>query len=712
MLRLAAVRRRVYDRVRPAMARLARWALGRQISPNTLSGVCVLLALCSAIWMSAGPADRGGGLLALSGSVLAMFGAGQLAVFMSRVPRAEDSRAGDLRAGGSRRPWPQGKRRGGAESSTDWLALPEPSWQAATPGPGRPGDSDADLVILSRDDGADGAGQGADPIQVVSGQAASSHGPEASAGQVGDSQRPQASGGRLNYGWVRSVCGTAAESAIYGGMAAGGIVGRPGATWALAVVTVVSVGTSDLIGACRVAERGGQPCTRRLPALPPSARLVLAGLMLTIAGPRVALFSVICANALALAWVAATWGRTAPAPRAGRRKGMRSRFRRRSSTRPARTTVLTGMGGQSVPAARDNAGGGRTQVTAVVGVAGPAGTTSVRIVTSAKTTTARSRVSRTAEAGQSGDVEEPGKAAANREAGPGQVAGHVGAVSEIGSTSGVGAGDAAGPDAADLEAAAPQAADPEAADLEGEHHEPIPVGGLAGWVRETPARPAWPSGSRGWRRNRPRPEDEAEAQPPPSPQKADQGQSSDSGSSRILALRDDGAAALWAGRLVQGNLIPLPPALAGLIATAMLAALGLRDLRGFIAVTPPIVMMLAAPGSSHPHDGRFDWLVPSLLALAQFVYLGSLGFAVGVPGPAIYAACAMTALWYASLAAGGRTPSRTAGLGWEGRLFLTGLAVTFGLGTFGYLGLAAYLGVLLLRQAATAYLTPVEDDRQ
>ncbi len=177
----------------------------------------------------------------------------------------------------------------------------------------------------------------------------------------------------------------------------------------------------------------------------------------------------------------------------------------------------------------------------------------------------------------------------------------------------------------------------------------------------------------------------------------------------MLALRDDGAAALWAGRLVQGNLIPLPPALAGLIATAMLAGLGLKDLRGFIAMTPPIVMMLAAPGSSHPHDGRFDWVVPGLLALAQYVYLGALGFAVAVPGPIIFAACALTALWYASLAAGG---AARPGAGWEVRLFLTGLAVTFGLGTFGYVVLAAYLGVLLCRQAATRYLTRTEDDRQ
>ena len=260
-----------------------------------------------------------------------------------------------------------------------------------------------------------------------------------------------------------------------------------------------------------------------------------------------------------------------------------------------------------------------------------------------------------------------------------------------------------------------------------EGDEPIPVGGTAGSARSARRGPAWVAGSEGTRRS-----PEALGEPPaagpeppaaPEPDDGEPGGRDGAGggyaASRgtadlpgVLALRDDGAAALWAGRLVQGNLIPLPPALAGLIATAMLAALGLRDLHGFIAVTPPIVMMLAAPGSSHPHDGRFDWLVPALLALAQYVYLGALGFAVSVPGPVIFSACALTAMWYASLAAGGRARGAAAGVGWEVRLFLTGLAVTFGLGVFGYLGLAAYLGVLLIRQAAIRYLTRTEDDRQ
>jgi len=192
----------------------------------------------------------------------------------------------------------------------------------------------------------------------------------------------------------------------------------------------------------------------------------------------------------------------------------------------------------------------------------------------------------------------------------------------------------------------------------------------------------------------------------------------------ILALRDDGAASRWAGRLVQGNLIPLPPALGGLVATAMLAALGLRNLPGFIALTPPVVMMLAAPGSSHRHDRRFDWLVPVLLALAQYVYLATLGFALAAPKAVVFSACAVILVWYAGIIAGagevtagqaaggagepathadsGRTGSaRSEFLGWETRMFTVGLAGAMGLAVFGYLGLSAYLGVLICRRFMT-----------
>jgi len=134
----------------------------------------------------------------------------------------------------------------------------------------------------------------------------------------------------------------------------------------------------------------------------------------------------------------------------------------------------------------------------------------------------------------------------------------------------------------------------------------------------------------------------------------------------------------------------------------LLAALGLRGAFGFISLAPVVVMMLAAPGAGHPHDGRFDWLVPPIMALGQLVYLASLGFAWSVPSPLVFALCAVTAMWYAGLAAGWRTGGgRPGGVGWEQRLLIAGLAAIFGIATVGYVGLATYLAVLIGRRALT-----------
>ncbi len=243
----------------------------------------------------------------------------------------------------------------------------------------------------------------------------------------------------------------------------------------------------------------------------------------------------------------------------------------------------------------------------------------------------------------------------------------------------------------------------------------------------------------------------------------------------VLACRDDGPLARWAGRLVQGNLMPLPPLLIGLTATIGLAVLGMRNLPGIIVLAPLVVMLLAAPGSSHAHDGRLDRLAPALLTLGQLIYLAALGFAQAVPGPVVFALCAMTGVWYAGLASGaspvpailggggrsagrsgwpagrsgwpagrsgwpagrsgrsagrsGRSAGRSgsgrpaeqpgtgpvagflsSGAGWEGRMFLAGLTAIFGIAAFGYVCLAAYLGLLIGRKAMTGYLTPEEND--
>jgi hypothetical protein len=185
-------------------------------------------------------------------------------------------------------------------------------------------------------------------------------------------------------------------------------------------------------------------------------------------------------------------------------------------------------------------------------------------------------------------------------------------------------------------------------------------------------------------------------------------------SAAVLACRDDGAFARSAGRLVRGQLVPFPPALAGVAAAALLAVLGLRDLPGIIALTPLVVLLLAAPGSSHPHDGRLDWLVPVVLQIGQYIYIAAIGFAAAVPAPVIFALCAIIAIRSADLADRGEPPQPDPGgaLGWEGRMFAAGLGVVLGIATLSYLALSAYLGVLICRKVLTSCLASVEGDRR
>ena len=168
----------------------------------------------------------------------------------------------------------------------------------------------------------------------------------------------------------------------------------------------------------------------------------------------------------------------------------------------------------------------------------------------------------------------------------------------------------------------------------------------------------------------------------------------------VAACRDDGPIARLAGALVHGQLVPLPPAVAGLIATVLLAALGLGMLDGWVLLTPVAAMLLAAPGSAHPHDGPADWLAPVIIQAGQYIYLAALGFAVGVPGPVTFALIGLTGLRQLDVAYQARHPVTPRGarvsLGWEGRMLVAGFAAMVGLGTVGYLALIGYLGWLLI----------------
>jgi hypothetical protein len=168
----------------------------------------------------------------------------------------------------------------------------------------------------------------------------------------------------------------------------------------------------------------------------------------------------------------------------------------------------------------------------------------------------------------------------------------------------------------------------------------------------------------------------------------------------VAACRDDGPIARVAGALVHGQLVPLPPAVAGLIATVLLAGLGLGSLDGLVLLTPVAAMLLAAPGSAHPHDGPVDWLAPVIIQAGQYIYLAALGFAIGVPGPVTFALLGLTGLRQLDVAYQAWHPVTPRGargsLGWEGRMLVAGFSAMVGLGTVGYLALIGYLGWLLV----------------
>jgi hypothetical protein len=175
--------------------------------------------------------------------------------------------------------------------------------------------------------------------------------------------------------------------------------------------------------------------------------------------------------------------------------------------------------------------------------------------------------------------------------------------------------------------------------------------------------------------------------------------------SRLLAYRDDGPIAHALGRLTRGQLPPLLPVLVAAIVTLILLIAGVEDQGGLALLAPVLVLLLAGPGSAHPHTGRLDWAAPNIIRVIEYGYLATLGFSHGVSKPLVYALLGVLAYHHYDTAY--RTRQRLwpaawvfrAGLGWDGRMLIAGLGALTRTAPLVYAVLTGYLGVLFAAES-------------
>ncbi|MFB9721926.1 DUF5941 domain-containing protein [Planobispora longispora] len=180
--------------------------------------------------------------------------------------------------------------------------------------------------------------------------------------------------------------------------------------------------------------------------------------------------------------------------------------------------------------------------------------------------------------------------------------------------------------------------------------------------------------------------------------------------SAVAAYRDDGPASRMMGRPAAGQLPPLPPVLVGTFVVGVLLGVGVAGTGGLTAFAPAVALLLAGPGSSHPHGGRLDWLVPPILRLAEYGFAASAGFSTGVPPWLIFLLLGALAFHHYDVVY--RIRQRlyppawlaVAGLGWDGRMLLLALGGLTERMTLLFALLAIYLWLLFGWESLTCWL--------
>ena len=180
--------------------------------------------------------------------------------------------------------------------------------------------------------------------------------------------------------------------------------------------------------------------------------------------------------------------------------------------------------------------------------------------------------------------------------------------------------------------------------------------------------------------------------------------------STVVAYRDDGPLSRGMGMLVAGQLPPLPPVIAGAFVTGVLLLIGVAGSDGLAVFAPAVTLLLTGPGSSHPHDGRIDWLVPPILRVIEYTFIAACGFAHDVPPVLIFLLLGAMAFHHYDLVY--RLRQRvyppawlaTFGLGWDGRMIIIALFAVAGFVTGGFVLLAVYLWALFGWESLTCLL--------
>jgi hypothetical protein len=174
---------------------------------------------------------------------------------------------------------------------------------------------------------------------------------------------------------------------------------------------------------------------------------------------------------------------------------------------------------------------------------------------------------------------------------------------------------------------------------------------------------------------------------------------------RLVAYRDDGPIAVMLGRMTRGQLPPLLPLIVAGIVIGVLLFAGANGQHSPALFAPLVALLLAGPGSTHPHSGRLDWLVPPMIRGIEYGYLATLGFAHDVSKPLVYAFLGVLAYHHYDTVYRTRQrlwPARwifAAGLGWETRMLIAAVAAITGVLSTAFVVLVVYLGLLFAAES-------------